>query len=52
MERPFGMVMIGSVLAEESTTPEPLALFRERLVEPRREELREVLERARAGRSG
>lgn len=47
VERPFGMAMIGSVLSEESTTPELLALFRERLVEPRREELREVLEHAR-----
>ncbi|MGH3145239.1 MAG: TetR/AcrR family transcriptional regulator [Rubrobacter sp.] len=47
VERPFGMAMIGSVLAEEHTTPELLALFRKRVVEPRREELREVLEHAR-----
>lgn len=47
VERPFGMAMIGSVLAEEHTTPELLMLFRERVVEPRREELREVLEHAR-----
>jgi len=46
VERPFGMAMIGSVLAEEHITPELLALFRERLVEPRRGELREVLEHA------
>jgi AcrR family transcriptional regulator len=46
VERPFGMAMIGSVLAEEHTTPELLMLFRERVVEPRREELREVLEHA------
>ncbi len=46
VERPFGMAMIGSVLAEEQTTPELLALFRERVVEPRRGELREVLEHA------
>ena len=46
IERPFGMAMVGSVLAEEQNTPELLALFRERLVEPRREELREVLEHA------
>ena len=39
--------MIGSVLAEEHATPELLSLFRERVVEPRREELREVLEHAR-----
>ena len=36
VERPFGMAMIGSVLAEEHATPELLALFRERVVEPRR----------------
>ena len=47
VERPFGMAMIGSVLAEEQTTPGLLALFRERVVEPRRKELREVLEHAR-----
>lgn len=47
VERPFGMAMIGSVLAEEQTTPELLTLFRERLVNPRREEVREVLEHAR-----
>jgi hypothetical protein len=41
------MAMIGSVLAEEHATPELLSLFRERVVEPRREELREVLEHAR-----
>ena len=39
--------MIGSVLAEEHATPELLMLFRERVVEPRRVELREVLEHAR-----
>ncbi len=47
VERPFGMAMIGSVLAEEQNTPELLELFRERLVNPRREEVREVLEHAR-----
>jgi len=47
VERPFGMAMLGSVLAEEQSTPELLRLFRERLVEPRRKELREVLEHAR-----
>ena len=41
------MAMLGSVLAEEQSTPELLSLFRERLVEPRRKELREVLEHAR-----
>lgn len=47
VERPFGMAMIGSVLAEEHNTPELLALFRERIVRPRRKEVREVLEHAR-----
>lgn len=46
IERPFGMAMIGSVLAEEHTTPELLDLFRERLVEQRRKEIKEVLEHA------
>ena len=41
------MAMIGSVLAEEHATPELLSLFRERVVEPRRKEIREVLEHAR-----
>ena len=47
LERPFGMAMFGTVLAEEHETPELLALFRERLVAPRRRELRAVLEAAR-----
>ena len=47
VERPFGMSTLGSVLAEEHSTPELLKLFRERLVKPRRAELREVLEHAR-----
>lgn len=42
-----GMTLIGTVLAEEAHTPELLALFRERLVAPRREMIRTVLERAR-----
>ena len=47
MERPFGMaIMIGSVLAEEHATLELLSLFRERVVEPRHAEVREVLEHA------
>jgi AcrR family transcriptional regulator len=48
LERPNGMAMFGTVLAEERETPELLALFRERLVAPRRRELRAVLEAARA----
>jgi AcrR family transcriptional regulator len=47
LERPNGMTMLGTVLAEERETPELLALFRERLVAPRRRELRAVLEAAR-----
>jgi AcrR family transcriptional regulator len=46
LERPNGMTMLGTVLAEENDTPELLALFRERLVTPRRRELRAVLEAA------
>lgn len=46
--RPNGMSLIGTVLAEESHTPELLRYFRERLVVPRRKMLRTVLERARA----
>jgi AcrR family transcriptional regulator len=45
--RPNGMTMLGTVLAEENDTPELLALFRKRLVAPRRRELRAVLEAAR-----
>lgn len=44
--RPNGMSLIGTVLAEESHTPELLALFRERLVKPRRRMIRDVLQRA------
>jgi AcrR family transcriptional regulator len=47
LARPNGMTMLGTVLAEENDTPELLALFRERLVKPRRQELRAVLEAAR-----
>ena len=47
VERPFGMAMIGTVLAEEEHTPELLSLFRQRLVAPRRAALRGVLEAAR-----
>lgn len=47
--RPNGMALIGTVLVEEGHTPELLELFRERVVKPRREMLRQVLERARAG---
>ena len=48
VERPYGMAMVGTVLAEEHHTPELFVQFRRRLVEPRRQMLRAVLERARA----
>ncbi len=44
--RPNGMSLIGTVLAEEGHTPELLRLFRERLVGPRRQMLKAILERA------
>jgi AcrR family transcriptional regulator len=47
LERPYGMATLGTVLAEEHETPELLALFRERLVRPRRRELRAILDAAR-----
>ena len=47
VERPYGMAMVGTVLAEEPHTPELLERFREGVVRPRREELRAVLELAR-----
>lgn len=46
IERPNGMAMIGTVLAEESHVPELLANFRRDVVLPRRARLRRVLERA------
>jgi AcrR family transcriptional regulator len=48
IERPFGMAMLGTVLAEEHHTPELLAHFREHVVRPRRRMLRSVLEQAQA----
>ena len=48
--RPNGMALVGTVLAEERHTPELLALFRERLVMPRRTIIRGILERARRHR--
>jgi len=44
--RPNGMALIGTVLAEEAHTPDLLRLFRERLVAPRRQILRDILEQA------
>lgn len=47
--RPHGMAMIGTLLAEEAHNPELLALFRDRVVGPRRRMLREALDQAAAG---
>jgi AcrR family transcriptional regulator len=48
VSRPFGMAMVGTVLAEEHDTPQLLTFFRKHVIEPRREMLRAVLARARA----
>jgi AcrR family transcriptional regulator len=48
--RPNGIALVGTVLAEESNSPELLALFRERIVGPRRRMLFTILERAEARR--
>jgi AcrR family transcriptional regulator len=45
--RPNGMAMIGTLLVEERHTPELIALFRRRIVRPRRRMFREILEAAR-----
>lgn len=45
--RPYGMSLIGTVLAEEHETPQLLRHFREDVVAPRRELFRAILERAR-----
>src|SRR5215470_6552141 len=47
VSRPFGMAMVGTVLAEEHDTPQLLAFFRKHVIEPRRVMLRAVLARAR-----
>jgi AcrR family transcriptional regulator len=46
LERPHGMAMLGTVLAEEEHVPELIAAFRRDVVGPRRERLRSILERA------
>jgi AcrR family transcriptional regulator len=46
--RPYGMSLLGTVLAEEHETPELLAAFRQYLVAPRRAALTGIMERARA----
>jgi AcrR family transcriptional regulator len=47
IERPHGMAMLGTVLAEEGHLPELLEHFRRDVVLPRRARLRSVLRRAR-----
>lgn len=47
VSRPFGMAMIGTVLAEEHHHPELLERFREHVVAPRRQLLARVLQDAR-----
>jgi AcrR family transcriptional regulator len=41
--RPYGMTMLGVVLAEERETPELLELFRRHVIAPRRENLSRIL---------
>jgi AcrR family transcriptional regulator len=48
ISRPYGMSLLGTVLAEEHETPELLAAFREYLVAPRRRALRAILDAAAA----
>lgn len=47
---PSGAPLVGAALAEAGRTPELIALFRQRILDPRRRALRAILERAR--RSG
>lgn len=47
LDRPNGMAMLGTVLAEEHETPELLASFRRHLVAPRRAAIGAILQRAR-----
>jgi len=46
IERPHGMAMLGTVLAEEHHVPELLEHFRRDVVSPRRERVRAILARA------
>ncbi len=43
MDRPHGMAMLGTMLAEEHTTPELLQAFRESLVYPRRAAIQAII---------
>lgn len=46
--RPHGLALIGTLLAEEHSNPELIALFRERIVAARRAQVRSLLEEAAA----
>ena len=48
VSRPYGVALVGTVLAEEAETPELLALYRERIVAPRRTMVGRVLQDAQA----
>ena len=48
LDRPNGMGMVGTILSEEHETPELLTNFREHLVAPCRQAIRDILERARS----
>ena len=47
VSRPYGLALVGTVLAEETGTPGLLAMYREHVVAPRRAMVRAVLEAAR-----
>lgn len=46
MAAPYSLPMIGSMLAEEHTTPELLTVFRQQVVASRRQMLRSILQQA------
>lgn len=48
ISRPYGMTLLGTVLAEEHETPELLGAFRDYLVVPRRHALRALLDAGQA----
>ncbi|MFN8662177.1 MAG: TetR/AcrR family transcriptional regulator [Thermomicrobiales bacterium] len=46
VSRPYGVALVGTVLAEEHETPELLTRYREQIVAPRRRMIRAVLDAA------
>ena len=46
VSRPYGVALVGTVLAEEHETPELLARYRNQIVAPRRRMIRSVLDAA------